>query len=170
MEGRNDSPQSFVLSEYRSRNVACEHIHAFRVRCHSQYAGWHHAGAVTNSVSFTESDADAESDVASAPASLEATGLTRLRMAPTSHGLLAILVKQDCLARRSRSQAVRVLSSERSPKQVGEVRVLCERTLRRNGTAPQNRQSSSEVSLSTVAWAARLGSPCFLRGVPSVAL
>jgi hypothetical protein len=71
MEGRNDSSQSpIVLAEYRFRSVARDHMHAFCVRWLSQYAGWHH-GAVASPISFTESDADAESDVAPAPASLK---------------------------------------------------------------------------------------------------
>lgn len=72
MEGRNDSLQSrIVLSDYRFGSVACEHMHASCMRCLSQYAGWHHAGAFTSPISLTESDA--ESDVTST-ASLEATG------------------------------------------------------------------------------------------------
>jgi hypothetical protein len=69
MEGRNDSPQSrIVLAEYWFRSVVSEHMHAFCMRWLSQYAGWRHAGAVTNPISFTESDA--KSDVASAATSL----------------------------------------------------------------------------------------------------
>ena len=72
--GINDSLQPrIVLADYRFRGVAREHMHAFCMRGLSQYAGWHH-GEVASPISFTESDANAESDVASETASLEATG------------------------------------------------------------------------------------------------
>jgi hypothetical protein len=55
----------------------------------SQYAGWHH-GAVASPISFTESDADAESDVASATASLKAIFVSSVcpLIARTFYGLL----------------------------------------------------------------------------------